>query len=210
MSMPRSKEDWDSSERIHSNVHQATVDHFKARPWTRSTLEDPAFRIVSMSREVTHGGGGHTLMGRTWNTDTTIQHLLSLYRPSTAADSSSLPHSESERAEVRRFYTFGKDLNAHPNLLHGGVISCILDSTLGGVVGMALSQTAETSAMFTVQLNVSYKKPIRTPSTVLLRSWVTKAEDGGRKVWAMGVVEGESGVVHAVAKGMWLGAKGKL
>lgn len=111
---------------------------------------------------------------------------------------------------MRRFYTFGKDLNAHPNLLHGGVIGCILDSTLGGVVGMALSQTAETSTMFTVQLNISYKKPIKTPGSVMLRSWVTKVEGNGRKVWAKGVVEGEGGVVHAVAEGMWLGAKGKL
>ncbi|KAK4622752.1 uncharacterized protein CLAFUR5_06879 [Fulvia fulva] len=204
MSTPRSKKE------IPSTVHQTTVDHFKAQPWTRPTLQDPAFRIVSMSREVTHGGHGHTLMGRTWNTDSTVQHLLSLSRPSTASDPSSFPQSETDRAEVRRFYTFGKDLNAHPNLLHGGVIGCILDSTLGGVVGMALSQTAETSTMFTVQLNISYKKPIKTPGSVMLRSWVTKVEGNGRKVWAKGVVEGEGGVVHAVAEGMWLGAKGKL
>ncbi|KAF2172710.1 hypothetical protein M409DRAFT_16671 [Zasmidium cellare ATCC 36951] len=152
-------------------------------------------------------------MAKTWNTPETITALLSFYRPSKSPTPSVYPQSETERAEVRRFYTFGKDLNAHPDLLHGGVISCLLDSSLGGAVGMALRETAVSNTMFTVQLNVSYKKPVRTPGTVMLRCWVTRVEEDGRKVWAYGVVEGDGGVVHAMAEGMWLSGtkkKGKL
>ena len=117
--------------------------------------------------------------------------------------------SEYNRAEVRRFYTLGPDLNAHPDLLHGGVISCLLDSGLGGCVGMLMAHSREANPMFTVQLNATYKKPIKTPGTVLLRAWVVKVEEGGRKVWAEGLIEGEGGILHAKAEGMWLRAGAK-
>lgn len=189
-----------SPRELPTGVSQSTLDHFSTIPWTHSTLKDPAFRIVSHSRTVTHNGIGHTLTGKTWNTDGTIKELLSFWR----ASSSPSVQTESQRAEVRRFYTFGGDLNAHPGLLHGGVIGCILDSTMGGCVGMTLQDPQETFALFTAQLNVSYKKPVKTPGTVMVRSWATKIEAGGRKVWAHGIVEGEGGAVHATAEGLWV------
>ena len=81
---------------------------------------------------------------------------------------------------------------------------------MGGIIGMALARQEGGSPTFTVQLNVTYKAPVRTPSTVMVRSWVTKIESGGRKAWAKGVIESEGGVVHALAEGMWLRAKAKI
>lgn len=187
------------------DVPQATVDHFLQLPYSRAVIEDPTFRILSQSRTITHDGRGHTLMGKTWNTDDTIRQLVTLFRPSTSDDLTS--SSESDRAEMRRFYTFGGDLNAHPDLLHGGVIACILDSSLGGAIGMTLAK--QQPPTFTVQLNISYKAPIRTPGTIMIRSWVTKVDDSGRKAWAKGVIESEGGIVHALAEGMWLRPKPK-
>ncbi|KAK3703470.1 hypothetical protein LTR37_014460 [Vermiconidia calcicola] len=184
------------------SIPKSTVAHFSAIPWVRTTLDDRDFHIVSMSRTITHSGHGHTLMAKTWNTDDTIKELLSLVRRS---PSSVLPQSEDKRTEVRRFYTLGGDLNAHPDLLHGGVISCILDSSLGAAVGATHPHAA--SSFFTVQLNVTYKNPVRTPGTVMVQSWVTKSEGGGRKVWAKGMIASE-GVVHAEAEGLWVRAKG--
>jgi acyl-CoA thioesterase FadM len=60
----------------------------------------------------------------------------------------------------------------------------------------------------TVQLNVSYKNAIRTPGTVMARSWIVKRE--GRKVWVRGVVEGEGGLVHAEAEGIWVQIRAKM
>lgn len=197
-------------------VAQSTLDHFSSLALARPTLEDPNFHVANLSRTVTDDGHGHTLMGKTWNTPTTIKHLLSLYRHELTATGPSIPLGEQtpeERAEVRRFYTFGEDLNAHPDLLHGGVIGCVLDSTLGNAIGLASRLRRYNGPMFTVQLNVTYKKPVRTPGTIMARSWVTKIEDGGRKVWAEGVIEslGEEGetIMHATAEGMWVGRRTK-
>ena len=187
------------------DVKQSTLDHFSSIQLAVPTLDDKDFHVYSSSRRVTDSGRGHTLTGKTWNTETTIRELISLARSSKS--DAPLPHSEADRAEVRRFYTFGEDLNAHPNLLHGGVIASILDSTLGNAIGVQFPDGA--LRMFTVQLNITYKKAVPTPGTVMARSWVTKVESDGRKIWAAGIIEGEGGVVHATAEGMWLKAKDK-
>jgi hypothetical protein len=174
------------------------LEHFQAIPWCAEYLRDTSFKQFHESRFVTPGEG-HTLTGRTWHTDDTIQELLSTYRAPTTS-----PNGEALRGEVRRFYSFGKGLNAHPGLLHGGVIATFLDSTLGSAVTMANPG----KNLFTVQLNVAYKHPVPTPGTVLVRSWVEKKE--GRKTWVKGRIESGTGDVHAEAEGMWLQVKPKI
>ncbi|KIW26271.1 uncharacterized protein PV07_09382 [Cladophialophora immunda] len=180
---------------------QATLEHFQAIPWCRPHLTDQAFRRVNMSRTLTQPGHGHSLMAATWNTDTTITHLLSMYRPPARPDAA----QPDQAGEVRRFYTFGSGMNAHPDTLHGGVIATVLDSTMGNVIGQQLPTRAPT---FTVALNVSYRKPVATPGTIMARAWITKVD--GRKIWVHGVVEDGRGNLHAEADGMWLRAKAKL
>ncbi|KAK5942186.1 hypothetical protein PMZ80_006141 [Knufia obscura] len=179
------------------------IKHFSSISISAPTINDPAFKPMYLSRSLTHNGRGHTLMGGTWNTEQTIAHLLSFYRSESSTD----------RAEVRRFYTFGSGLNAHPDLLHGGVIACVLDSTMGNVVGLAFREMGADggASMFTAQLNTKYEKPVRTPVTVMARAWVKRIEDGGRKVWVEGVIEGgEKGeLTHARAEGLWIRAKPK-
>jgi len=143
-------------------------------------------------------------MAGTFNSKDTIAHLLSFFRRSST---SSPIGDEHTRAEVRRFYAFGGGLNAHPDLLHGGVIACILDSTMGNVIGFSMPMSRKTS-MFTVQLNVKYEKPVKTPGAVRTRAWISKIEDNGRKIWVNGIVEGD-GIIHAKAEGMWLSSKPK-
>ena len=192
-------------------IAPATIDHFSTIPLAQPTLQDPAFVPFPSSRAVTHGGRGHTLTGRTWNSPDTITELLSFRRVGRREEEEEAKEGE---VEVRRFYSFGDDLNAHPGLLHGGVIATILDSSLGQAVECAFPSAGDggevQGGMYTVQLNVSYKKPVRTPGTVVVRAWVRGAggEKAGRKVWAEGVVEGDGWVVHARGEGLWVRGSG--
>jgi hypothetical protein len=181
-----------------ADVSQDVVSHFDAIPWCRETLDDPAFRIVSMSRTVTQPGYGHSLMGDTLYTNDTIPYLLSFWRR--PDPSRGLP------GEVRRFYTFGRGLNAHADLLHGGIIANILDSTMSNACGQ---ERGSKSGMFTVALNITYKKPVPTPGSIIAYAHVTRT-DGGRKLWVHGSVEDGMGGVHATAEGMWLEAIPKM
>jgi acyl-coenzyme A thioesterase PaaI-like protein len=155
-----------------------------------------------MSRTVTDHGMGHTLMAKTWNTDNTIRELLSFYKAPTSTS----------RGEVRRFYTFGDGLNAHPSLLHGGVIATILDSTLGNIIGQEFKERIK-GPTYTAQLNVAYKKPVSTPGTITAQSWIKSVDDGGKKIWVEGVISSEVNgevIIHAKAEGLWIVGKSKL
>lgn len=138
-------------------------------------------------------------MAKTWNTDDTIRELLSFYKAPTATS----------RGEIRRFYTVGNGLNAHPSLLHGGVIATILDGTLGNVIQREL----EGRVAYTAQLNVAYKNPVKTPGTIMSQGWIKSIEAGGRKIWVEGVVNSEVDgrvVVHAKVESLWVVGKSKL
>ncbi|KAK4941517.1 hypothetical protein LTR10_018535 [Elasticomyces elasticus] len=181
-----------------THTSPSPLEHFNTIPWCAELLADPSFHVLgNLSRTVT-SGDGHSLMAETWNTERTISQLLSMYRP--------VNPTTSQPGELRRLYSFGSGMNAHPGLLHGGAIATILDSTMGNAVGQ---QIAELQSIFTVALNITYKKPVSTPGTVLVRSWITKIE-GARKVWVHGVIESGVGEVHALADGMWLITKAKL
>lgn len=195
---------------------EASLQHFRQIPWINDTyLSDPAFHVIRdhLSRKLTQPGNGHSLTGETWNTDKTITHLITTYRPAAAQEpghdhgGEGPPPPPPPQAELRRFYTFGTGLNAHPNLLHGGVIATILDSAMGNVIWQQV-QPRPSTPTFTVALNITYKKPVETPGSVVVRSSVVRVE--GRKIWVRGAVEGQGGEVHATAEGMWLMARAKL
>ncbi len=133
-------------------------------------------------------------MASTWNTPSTIQHILSIFLP--------LDNDVPQTGQILRFYTFGDGLNAHPNLLHGGVIASILDSTMGNAIGQAIGGTT-----FTVKLAVEYMRPVKTPGTVMVRARIVDVD--GRKVWVKGRVEDGEENVLAKAEGMWVRAKAK-
>jgi acyl-coenzyme A thioesterase PaaI-like protein len=155
-----------------------------------------------MSRTVSDNGIGHTLMAKTWNTDDTICELISFYKAPTSTS----------RGEIRRFYTFGNGLNAHPSLLHGGVIATILDSTLGNVIRQEIEDKTK-GPTYTAQLNVAYKSPVKTPGTIMTQGWIKSIETGGRKIWVEGLVSSEIDgkvVIHAKAESLWVVGKSKL
>lgn len=194
----------------------AEISHFSSLPLAATTIGDSTFHPVSASRHLTDNGRGHSLMAGTFNTTETIAHLLTFFRPPSKAalDPQSFTTADVNDAELRRFYTFGTGLNAHADLLHGGVIACILDSSMSNAAGFTMrSAFGPAHTVFTVQLNVKYEKPVKTPGNLMIRAWVSKVEGGGRKIWVKAEVNsGENGeIYHARAEGLWLRAQtGKL
>lgn len=194
----------------------AELEHFAKIALAKPTLDDPSFTPISISRNLTFNGRGHTLMGATFNTPETIAHMLSFFRAPDANSDIAISQTASSSnskdlktaintAELRRFYTFGSGLNAHADLLHGGVLACILDSTMSNAAGLVMQAIAKgKESVVTGQLNVRFEKPVRTPGTVMARAWVTKVE--GKKVWVEGRMEsGDEGeICHARADGVWI------
>lgn len=167
---------------------ETEINHFMSIPWCRSHLCEPNFQPVHRPRVATPDHG-HTLFAKTWFTEDTLPYLLTLYRKPSA--------TEGWKGEMRRFHTLGTGLNEHPSIFHGGAIATVLDSALGVLVRYAIP---DGGPAYTVVLNITYKKAIKTPETIMTRSWITKTE--GRKVWARGQIESSTGEIHATAEGI--------
>lgn len=167
---------------------RASVEHFNSIPWCRILIANGEFKILDIGRAPTYENG-HTLLGETLHTASTIAYLLVLYRPPS-------PSAISQHGEMVRLHTLGTGLNEHSNTLHGGAIATMLDSALGKLTRHELFST------YTVVLNLTYTRPVKTPCTVLIRSWITKTS--GRKVWAQGHIEDCHGNIHATAEGLLL------
>lgn len=63
----------------------------------------------------------------------------------------------------------------------------------------------------TAYLNVAYKRPVPTPSVIVVRTWLERVE--GRKIFGRGVIEDEEGRLCVVGEALFLTVKqvtGKL
>ena len=186
------------SEKAHASAAalEAEINHFMSIPWCRSHLREPNFQLVRRPRKPSPDHG-HTLFAKTWFTEDTLPHLLALYRQPSAGGG--------WRGEMRILITLGTGLNEHPNVLHGGAIATVLDRALGLLVSYAIPDGVPA---YTVVLTTAYKKKIKTPQTIITRSWITKTE--GRKVWARGQIEDSTGGILATAEGILVKKRAKL
>jgi acyl-coenzyme A thioesterase PaaI-like protein len=109
----------------------------------------------------------------------------------------------------------GESLNGHAGIVHGGIISLILDDTLGwGYEALSLSSREENaggkeddySLVVTANLTVNYRKPLRAGSNFVVRVRHEKTE--GRKVYFTARIESYDGkTLYAEASSLFLKVK---
>lgn len=80
------------------------------------------------------------------------------------------------------FFHLGSDLSGHPTIVHGGLMATLLDE-LACRLGF---QNYKSRKAVTANLNVSYYKPCRTNSYIMVKCTLSKKE--GRKCWIKGEV----------------------
>mmetsp|Transcript_9066 Transcript_9066/g.17091 ORF Transcript_9066/g.17091 Transcript_9066/m.17091 type:complete len:339 (-) Transcript_9066:174-1190(-) len=112
-------------------------------------------------------------------------------------------------ADVR----IGESLNGHVGIVHGGIISLILDDTLGwGCEAMRLSSIDNSemqddfSLVVTANLTVNYRKPLPAGSNFVVRVRHEKTE--GRKIYFTARIESYDGeTLYAEASSLFLKVK---
>jgi Uncharacterized protein, possibly involved in aromatic compounds catabolism len=109
----------------------------------------------------------------------------------------------------------GESLNGHAGIVHGGIISLILDDTLGwGYEALHLSSREENpqqgendySLVVTANLTVNYRKPLRAGSNFVVRVFHEKTE--GRKIYFTARIESYDGeTLYAEASSLFIKVK---
>ena len=177
-----------------------TIAHFSSTPWAVSYFTDPEYRpIRNFSRTPRPAPSTEqTFFARTLNTPTTMQAWQIFYRPSIS------PSTRPD--EILTLVKLGTDLNGFSdNSAQGGFVAALLDE----VIGLAC-QAQVRSKVFTLTatLKVNYKRPVKTPGVVLVRSWVHKEE--GKKQWGRGTVEDGMGNVLSEGEALYIKTKPRL
>ena len=83
---------------------------------------------------------------------------------------------------------FGTNLNGHQGIVHGGVISLVLDDAMGfayEAIGIPVA--------FTANLSVNYRRPLPAGASTVLRVCHTKTD--GRKIYFEGQLTDPDGSV---------------
>lgn len=134
-------------------------------------------RMLSPS-QTSYDPMAHTITSTTLNTPATIASFYSYYSlPS--------PQNSSPLGLYTSIIQFGSGMNGHPHKLHGGILSLILDVTMGRA---SWHHCSDGMVSFTVTMTVDYKKPISTPGELLCKAWLEgRSED--RKHWVKAIVE---------------------
>jgi uncharacterized protein (TIGR00369 family) len=102
---------------------------------------------------------------------------------------------ESNGERIRSRLTMGPEFRGWSNLIHGGILSTILDETMGWTV---LCLTGK--FMLTRGMNVSFRKPVRVGASLTVAGYI-REQRNDRKVVVAAEIHDENGDLCAASEG---------
>ncbi|PQE12343.1 Thioesterase superfamily protein [Rutstroemia sp. NJR-2017a BVV2] len=171
-------------------IPATTAAHFSSLPWCQAILSDPTLRPFEARQRILKPHTGDTLTSIALNTAETIKELQQLYSP---------PSSTRPFGEILQLISLGSHVNGHIDTCHGGFVGVMLDDMIGCAAESARPRDKTT---MTAYLNITYKKPIRTPSIVLGKSWIERKE--GRKLFGKATIEDGNGTILATGDALFI------
>ena len=177
--------------------HMSDLQHFQDIPWCAALLSTPDFKPTETFSRTVKDHNEDTLFGQTLKSDNTISHAHSIYLPSKTKTSPFI-------LEVRTFVTLSTGMNGGPNALHGGMITTLMDDTMGTL--LKLNRDAEDRPVMafgvTAKMDVRFRKLILTPGTYCIGARCTSSE--GRKIKLEGWIWDEDDDVCATSESLWI------
>jgi uncharacterized protein (TIGR00369 family) len=106
------------------------------------------------------------------------------------------------QGKAKAEYTPTKEFEGYKDILHGGIISSLLDEV------MIQAIIVQGLLTFTTQIEVKFKKPARIGEKLFLEGEII--EDKGKIIVTKGEISKEDGTTVAVATGKYFKAKGEM
>jgi len=180
-------------------MDETNLDHFQSIAWCAALISDQAFKLGPNFSRQPKASTEDSLIAETLKTTNTISHCLTIYKPP--------PPPAVFIDEVHMLMTLGSGMNGGPNLLHGGIISTLMDDAMGALLTLnkehqGIPLYSQTHATVTATLDIKYLKPIPTPKTVLVS--VSCVESTEKKFRFEAKISDEKGVDLATAKALWI------
>jgi thioesterase superfamily protein 4 len=199
-------------------------------PWAAALINDPKWTHTRTGSRLPKASGEDSFFAETLATDRTLRACLTLVPTKKV-------HGKLVYQETATIVDLGTGLNGFPQTCHGGVAATLLDEICGVLIQLntemqlvvgkqsgSLNQARDVNYMtacklmcgtktrcaelMSVDLNISYKRPIPTPSTVLCTAKVERQD--GRKLYIRATIEDGAGVIYTVGEAMFVEIKSRL
>ena len=123
------------------------------------------------------------------------------------------PKEVSNKEIIAVNLTVGHKLNGHDKIVHGGIISLLIDEAMGWAAYESLEHhnlqideqyKPHNTLLVTANLNIDFRAPFLAGSNALLRVSLDEENTAGRKMYFVARLESYDGVVFAEAKSLFL------
>jgi acyl-coenzyme A thioesterase PaaI-like protein len=178
------------------------VQYFMSQSWCAKLLTSSTNLVVhtSENRVVLPFDENH-FVAKTINTSDTVAAWIVFYER---------PQPPEFKIDCyQALVALEKGIIGFPGYCHGGVIALIFDEITGmHVVSQRRPGTIGDKSWRTAYLNVTYIRPVPAPSTILVKSWITRVQ--GRKTFIKALMEDEQGNALAKSEALYISIKGIL
>ncbi|CAD0098100.1 unnamed protein product [Aureobasidium mustum] len=163
--------------------------YFTNIPWTSRLLAIPNLRITTPQSRTPKPSTEDSLFATTLATPSTIPHCI-LFHPRLPATA--------DLSSLSLLLKLEDGCNGYPTILHGGIISTILDESMGILLqelaerkhlervktGHAQGELAQGIDAYTKSLHVEFGAAVRTPGVVLVKVRVVERRGRGIRLVA--------------------------
>lgn len=215
------------------------MDHFSKVSYLIPILQSQDYEVVPVWGRIRKSSGEDFFFSETLATASTIPHCLMLKKGTLpalveASEINPIIHSKDDFSSsidsyeitpphlITLFELSSPGVCSHPSTAHGGLLSTILDESMAHTLAAHFSSDPEKiddvrRTLLTSKLEVAFKRPVRTPGVLMVKSWCIAYN--GRKHWmkAQAVqVEPVNGqlrgreVVKLEGSGLWIKTSSKL
>ncbi|EXJ75373.1 uncharacterized protein A1O5_02069 [Cladophialophora psammophila CBS 110553] len=169
-------------------VNVEDLESFRPLPWCKTYLDPARYsQIPGITRKPNEHSRANTLFTRTLRSSDSIRATVSL---------SAIPAKPNDPiTEAVTLISLGSDLNGWSDTIHGGFLAVLLDECAGVLLGLneGFGDT-EPARVYTAYINISYKKPVRTPQVIVAKSKL-RIKTGRKKVVAVEILDPEGAVL---------------
>jgi len=204
-------------------VSQEDMDFFASMPFARPYLDKSStYQPIPFVTRYDKGDSSNQFFNKTIKSEDTIPLVLAFIRkpgssqhdPPTddtnnAAGKDPLSQAAAESPFFVTFCQLEPGVNGYLDTMHGGVLASLFDEALGLCAeAYRVIVSEDTGILLTVNLEVSYRSPVATPSAVVIQTWVRKIE--GRKWFLEAKLLDQNGLLKAEAKSLYIKMKSAL
>ena len=144
--------------------------HFRAIPWCANLMH--GHKVFVPYARIPKASGEDRLLAVTLEGNQSIEKWICL----------APPPCDGQIDRVRSLIVLGPGADGYPGVCHGGLVATLIDESMSVLLGINKDLRPEEARLHTVTayLNTTYKKTVRTPSTIVVV--VKLAEKQGRKI----------------------------